>query len=248
LAARAAVREAVADPRGRFWSRIASDLADAILRGTYQPGERLPSEQSLAQQFGVHRHTIRRSLASLSNQGLLRSTQGSGAYVQDFAVDLMLTKRTRHQHNLSHAGLKGGLQVLHARNARATKAQADALQLAPRAKVLVLEVLGLAHGVPLHLSERAFPLPRFAGLDAVVAQTGSVAAAFRSAGCADYTRHASRITTHMPDSSVAAQLRQPPNRPVLQVESVNADLAGVPIEFARTWFAGERVTLVVDHD
>ena len=235
-------------PKESFWTRIAAEIADAIGRGTYPPGERLPSEHALAEQFGVNRHTIRRSLASLSDQGLVRSTQGSGTYVEEFAVDLMLTKRTRHHQNLSQAGLKGGLRVLSARNGRASIAQAAALQLAPRSSVLILEVLGEAQGQPLHVSERAFPLPRFSGLDAVVAQTGSITAAFAAAGVADYTRLESRITAQMPEADVANHLRQPVNRPVLRVESVNVDPAGVPIEYANTWFAGDRVKLTVNHD
>jgi GntR family phosphonate transport system transcriptional regulator len=75
-------------PRDSFWTRIAADLADAIARGVYPPGQRLPSEHALAEQFGVNRHTIRRSLADLIGQGLLRATQGSGTYVEEFAVDI----------------------------------------------------------------------------------------------------------------------------------------------------------------
>ena len=235
-------------PKESFWTRIAAEIADAIGSGTYPPGERLPSEHALAEQFGVNRHTIRRSLASLSDQGLVRSTQGSGTYVEDFAIDLMLTKRTRHHQNLSQAGLKGGLRVLSARTDRASSAQATALKIAARSRVLVLEILGEAEGQPLHVSERAFPLPRFEGLDAVVVQTGSITAAFAAAGVADYTRQESRITAQMPDPTVANHLRQPVNRPVLRVESVNIDPAGLPIEYANTWFAGDRVKLTVNHD
>jgi GntR family phosphonate transport system transcriptional regulator len=32
------------------------------------------------------------------------------------------------------------------------------------------------------------------------------------------------------------------------MESVNVDTAAVPIEYARTWFAGDRTTLTVKHD
>jgi GntR family phosphonate transport system transcriptional regulator len=71
-----------ADPaqpaRESFWLRIATQISDAISRGIYPPGKRLPSEHSLAEQFGVNRHTIRKSLASLASQGLVRVTQGSG--------------------------------------------------------------------------------------------------------------------------------------------------------------------------
>ena len=237
-----------ADKKESFWTRIAVDIAGAIGRGVYRPGQRLPSEHALAEQFGVNRHTIRRSLASLSSQGLVRVSQGSGTYVEDFAVDLMLTKRTRHQQNLAHAGLKGGLKVLGVRTERASKVQADRLKVAVRSKVLVLEVLGEAQGVPLHVSERTFPLPRFEGLDRTVIQTGSITAAFQLAGVPDYTRHDSRITAQMPEGQVAAHLRQPSNRPVLRVESVNVDTTGMPIEFALTWFAGDRVNLMVTHE
>lgn len=235
-------------PRECFWTRIAAELTEAIGRGLYEPGQRLPSEHALAQQFGVNRHTIRRSLASLCSQGLVRATQGSGTYVEDFAVDLVLGKRTRHQQNLVQAGLRGGLQVLDARTVRATAAQAAALQVPTRSTLLLLQVLGEAANQPMHISERFFPLPRFAGLEAVVRATGSITAGFAAHGVADYTRRESRITAQMPDADVAAHLRQPMNRPVLQVTSVNVDTAGVPIEFATAWFAGDRVKLTVTHD
>ena len=233
--------------RDSFWTRIAAELAEAIGNGIYPPGQRLPSEHALAEQFGVNRHTIRRSLASLCHQGLVRITQGSGTYVEDFAVDLVLGKRTRHQQGLAQAGLRGSLEVLHEQVAPATAALARALQVPVRSKVLVLRVMGNAEGQPLHVSERYFPLPRFEGLAAVVRETGSITAGFAAHGVADYTRRESRITAELPETQVATALRQPASRPVLQVESLNVDPAGVPIEWARAWFAGDRVKLTIAH-
>lgn len=234
--------------RDSFWTRIAAELAESIARGIYPPGQRLPSEHALAQQFGVNRHTIRRSLASLCSQGLLRVTQGSGTYVEEFAVDLVLAKRTRHQQNMALAGLRGAFRVLDASTVRATVAQAAALSLPPGSTLLCLHVIGEAEQQPLHFSERFFPLPRFSGLEAVVRETGSITAGFSAHGVSDYTRRESRITARMPEPDVAGHLRQPGTRPVLCVESVNVDSDGVPIEFARAWFAGDRVTLTVAHD
>ena len=145
--------------RDSFWTRIATELAEAIGSGIYAPGERLPSEHALAEQFGVNRHTIRRSLASLCSQGLVRITQGSGTYVEDFAVDLALGKRTRHQQGLAQAGLRGSLVVLTEDTVRATAALARALQVPARSPLLALRVMGEVEGQPLHLSERYFPLP-----------------------------------------------------------------------------------------
>jgi GntR family phosphonate transport system transcriptional regulator len=234
--------------RDSFWTRIAAELAEAIGSGIYAPGQRLPSEHALAEQFGVNRHTIRRSLASLCTQGLVRITQGSGTYVEDFAVDLVLGKRTRHKQGLAQAGLRGSLVVLHEQVLPATAEVAKALQVPVRSKVLLLRVVGEAEGQPLHVSERYFPLPRFQGLATVVRDTGSITAGFAAHGVADYTRRESRITADLPNAQVAADLRQPASRPVLLVESLNVDPAGVPIEWARAWFAGDRVKLTIAHD
>lgn len=236
------------EPEHSFWARIAHELAEAIGRGVYAPGERLPSEHSLAEQYGVNRHTIRRSLASLGQIGLVRSSQGSGTYVEDFAVDLVLGRRTRHRQNLAQAGLPGGFELLHAQRLRANADVARALEVRAGSAVLHLQVLGDGGGQPLHCSDRFFPLPRFDGLDERLRESGSITAAFGALGVADYTRRQSRISARLPEAGVAACLRQPATRPALYVSSVNVDPQGVPIEYACTWFAGDRVTLTVDHE
>lgn len=236
------------EPEHSFWARIAHEIADAIGRGIYAPGQRLPSEHLLAEQYGVNRHTIRRSLASLGQIGLVRSTQGSGTYVEDFAVDLVLGRRTRHRQSLAQAGLPGGLQVLASRTVRASVDVAKALEVRTGSPVLHLQVVGDGGGQPLHVSDRFFPCPRFAGLDERVRQSGSITQAFADCGVADYTRRQSRISARLPDAALAAHLKQPAARPALYVSSVNVDAHGTPIEYACTWFAGDRVTLTVDHD
>lgn len=235
-------------PRDSFWTRIAADLAEAIAQGVYTPGQRLPSEHALAEQFGVNRHTIRRSLASLCSQGLLRATQGSGTYVEDFAVELVLSHRTRHRQNLALAGLKGGLQVMASARVAAPPALAHRLKVPEQSPLLRLAVLGEVEGWPLSVSERHFPLPRFERLEEVLRATGSITQAFAAHGVADYTRKESRVTADMPTPTLAAQLRMPATRPVLRVDSLNVDAAGQPIEVSRAWFAGDRVSLTVAHD
>ena len=40
-----------------YWARIANELAEAIARGVYEPGQRLPSEHVLAEQYGCLLYT-----------------------------------------------------------------------------------------------------------------------------------------------------------------------------------------------
>src|ERR1700761_7894036 len=57
-------------------------LHDEIARGAIGPGEALPTEQSLCDQFGVSRITVRRALADLAEQGYIERRQGVGSFVR----------------------------------------------------------------------------------------------------------------------------------------------------------------------
>lgn len=57
-------------------------LHDEIARGAIAPGDALPTEQSLCDQFGVSRITVRRALADLADRGYIERRQGVGSFVR----------------------------------------------------------------------------------------------------------------------------------------------------------------------
>jgi GntR family transcriptional regulator len=57
-------------------------LHDEIARGALRPGDPLPTEQSLGEQFGVSRITVRRALADLAEQGYIERRHGVGSFVR----------------------------------------------------------------------------------------------------------------------------------------------------------------------
>ena len=66
----------------RSLSRQVSDrLEELISAGTYQVGDRIPTEPELMELFGVSRNTIREAIQSLTWAGLLNVKQGDGTYV-----------------------------------------------------------------------------------------------------------------------------------------------------------------------
>jgi DNA-binding GntR family transcriptional regulator len=66
---------------GPLFRRIADALADAMVRGDYPVGSRLPSEFALMRMFGASRFTIREALVDLRARGLVASRRGSGTTV-----------------------------------------------------------------------------------------------------------------------------------------------------------------------
>lgn len=61
--------------------RVIGEIRRLVLTGAIQPGEMLPTQAELAEQFGVGVATIRRAVAALGAIGLLDSKPGKGTIV-----------------------------------------------------------------------------------------------------------------------------------------------------------------------
>lgn len=72
------------DPRGPdlIYMQVADHIEARIEQGELSPGQRLPSERDLAEEYGVAYMTIRRAIRELREQrGLVRSVHGKGTFV-----------------------------------------------------------------------------------------------------------------------------------------------------------------------
>lgn len=67
--------------RDNLYDTIATAIEKKILDGELKPGDKLPSENSLAQMFGVSRNVIRESLREVKEWGLIEVKTGSGNFV-----------------------------------------------------------------------------------------------------------------------------------------------------------------------
>ncbi|MDF2488850.1 MAG: GntR domain protein [Pseudomonas sp.] len=60
---------------------LVSSLTQRILLGTYQPGDKLPSENTLVREHGVSRTVVREALSKLQASGLVETRHGIGTFV-----------------------------------------------------------------------------------------------------------------------------------------------------------------------
>jgi DNA-binding FadR family transcriptional regulator len=75
------VASAARTPAARLGVAVVADLVAAIVTGTLAPGEVLPPEGVLSQQFGVSRTVIRESVKRIEEKGLVVVAQGRGTTV-----------------------------------------------------------------------------------------------------------------------------------------------------------------------
>lgn len=235
-------------PRPALWTAIATSLRAEIGSGRYGPGDRLPTEAALSQRFGVNRHTTRRALAQLAEEGLVTTRRGAGAFVAAHPTEYPIGRRTRFHQNVTAAGRTPAREILLLETRAADRREAEALELAAAGRVHVCEGLSFVDGQPVALFRSVFPAARFPGLLAHLRAVSSVTRALSAEGVADYVRASTRITAEAAGPTLARHLRLPPGAPVLRSVAVNADPEGRPVEYGRTWFAGDRVTLTLSPD
>lgn len=62
--------------------QLKQEMMSWLLSGKCKDGERIPSENEMASQFGISRHTVRQAIGDMVNEGWLYRVQGKGTFVR----------------------------------------------------------------------------------------------------------------------------------------------------------------------
>ena len=72
--------------------QISQDIIERIMNGELAPGDRVPSEHELMQQYGVSNTTARKSLLNIELKGWVIRIKGKGTFVLNRSKDMHLTR------------------------------------------------------------------------------------------------------------------------------------------------------------
>jgi len=88
--------------QNRVYQDIISQLVDFICRGELKPGDSLPSERKLSEQFQVSRASVREAIRVMEVIGLLRVQPGGGVFVTELDIHpflrIIAPLLLRHEH------------------------------------------------------------------------------------------------------------------------------------------------------
>ena len=229
-----------------LWRQIADQIKSDISKDILGPGCKLPTEITLAQKFSVNRHTVRRSISELVEEGFLKVEQGRGTFVVDHVVDYQLGRRTRFTETVRKQNKNPSAKTLNLTTVSAHRDIARSLKIEEKADVFCMETIREIDNRPLAIGSHYFPKQRFPNLIEVFSEEGSISKMLSRFGCSDYERQSTKITARSPTKIEASMLMQPRNIPILVTESINVDRGKRPIEYGVARFSADRVQLVVE--
>ena len=229
------------------WRRVADGIRAAVADGSVV--DRLPPEEELAQRFGVNRHTVRRAIAALASDGLVRAERGRGTFINAVPPRLSYAvgPRTRFSENVLAQSRRPGGRLVRADRVRCDSELAAQLGCPVGAPLHRLQSLHVADGVPLSVATSWLSAERFPDIVRHYAESGSITEALRSAGLDDYRRRETRLTAERVAPDDADALAASSDALVLVARAIDEDLAGTPIQVLRTRFHAERMELVFRH-
>jgi GntR family transcriptional repressor for pyruvate dehydrogenase complex len=67
----------------RLYEQIVQQVEESIRKGVMKPGDQLPPERELAQQFGVSRTAVREAVKALREKGHVEAYPGRGTFITD---------------------------------------------------------------------------------------------------------------------------------------------------------------------
>ncbi|MEO9339734.1 phosphonate metabolism transcriptional regulator PhnF [Mesorhizobium sp. SB112] len=229
------------------WRRVADEIRSAITSGTVETA--LPPETELAARYGVNRHTVRRAIASLASEGILRAERGRGTFVNEIPrrIQYPVGARTRFSENMLKQSIEPSGRLIRSESVAADAAIASLLECRVGASLHRLESLSVADGVPMSRSTSYFPVERFPGIVIAYAETGSITEALKREGIADYRRRETRLTAERVSAKDAELLNCGSDAIVLVSKAIDVDLDERPIQVIRTKFLADRMELVMQH-
>ncbi len=75
--------------KDNLYAQVFREVRAYIIRNNLQPGDLLPTEQSLCEKLGVSRNVLREAIKSMELMGLVSAQRGKGTVLQKFNLDFI---------------------------------------------------------------------------------------------------------------------------------------------------------------
>jgi DNA-binding GntR family transcriptional regulator len=225
--------------------RQLSDLLEARLVEEAQPGDRLPSEAELSQQFDVNRLTVRRALNELNQRGLIETVHGKGSFVAPPVVryDVSAGRDASFTRSMRELGHRVGIQLLSTDSVMTPELQGE---LRTSGKVLVCTTVRLVDDQPWSLSVTSIGADRFPGLVKQWTGETSLFDFLLDTHGVRMQRAYRTFTAGLAEPDEAGHLQVRIGAPVLEMRGLNVDQDENPVALVQHRFRGDRVQFTVD--
>jgi GntR family transcriptional regulator, mannosyl-D-glycerate transport/metabolism system repressor len=218
-----------------MYRQIADAIRDQIQTGQLKPGNALPTEAQLREDFSVSRVTVRQALKLLIEQDVLESVQGSGTYVKENKVNYDIYQLTSFYEKLTHLDVKTHSDVLAFEIIKPSISIAEILQIGDEDRVYYVKRVRFIDDNPVTLEETWMPLSLFPDLTYDVMRNSKYEY-IEGEKKMVIDRSEQEIIPVLPSKEVVEKLGIPAEQPIIKKVTKGFLKDGTVFEYSRNFF------------
>lgn len=228
-----------------LYFQLREQIKQAILHGAYKEGDLIPSERELEEKFSLSSTTVRRALNDLVQEGFLERKAGKGTFVMMRKVKRDLRKVIGFTKNMEEMGLQPATVVLYVRVVTANEFAREKLGLRKGEKVVRLERLRLADGVPMMLETRFIRVDLCPGIEKETLSS-SLWKVFEEKYGLRPIRHSQNINIAQVSNRAAEMLTLEKGSQVFLIKGVTYVRDNVPVECEESLYRADTYELAFE--
>lgn len=228
-------------PLPRYY-QLKEIMREKIRSGEWKPGDLIPSERELGEQYGISRMTARQAITELVNEGLFYREQGKGTFVSLHKITQQLIRLTGFTEDIQARGQRPGTKVLIARMQPADEITAERLRIKPKQPIFYLQRLRLADEEPLAIEVSQI---NFIGCEQLLEEDlehNSLYQMLEAKYGLTLVEAEQEIEAGLVGTEDAPILKIPLGSPALYTRRITYTERNQPIEYAKSVYCGNKYT------
>jgi GntR family transcriptional regulator len=218
-------------------------LSGKIERRDWVPGDMIPPESRLSEEYQVSRITVRQVLDMLANEGLINRERGRGTFVAQPKVDQALVRIISFTEDMNQRGIHPETRSLVAKLMPAPSEIAKELQIETGEELAYIMRLRLGDGMPMSVEESYLVHKLCPGILKQDIENYPMRGILDRVYGVRWLR-ARQVIRAMPvPRHLAKTLGTQPNASILFIERVSYSTDNTPVEFLHIYHRGDRYEL-----
>jgi GntR family transcriptional regulator len=228
-----------------LYIQIREKIRQDIVKGIFVPGQKIPSEEQLAKNFGVSRMTVRQGLAELLAEGLLHKQQGVGTFVSHVRISANYSRMTSFTQDALEQGKNPSSILLGITKIPVDMKVASTLALKKDEAVVCLERLRKVDDQPVAIQRSLVP-QRICppDLEQYDWSKQSLFELLEKQGVR-LIRAIETINARLADEEQAKLLEIETGGPILYIERITFSDNGLPVEFVKMYNRPDRYSCTI---
>jgi GntR family transcriptional regulator len=227
-----------------LYAQVENVIIGRISNGSLPPGTRLPSEDSLVEEYAVSRTTIRAAIQSLVQRGLVEIRRGKGTFVTHPKIIQELTELTGFVEDMQALGRRATAKVLDQQVVAANQVVAHQLALPQGAPVVRIQRVRLADGMPLSFDETYLPKELGEKVMADNLETEPIFSLLERKYSTPLVEAEYRLEAVCADATVARALCLGVASAIFLIERTSYSIEHRPIDYEKLHYRGDRIRFV----